>query len=409
MPNILVIDDEHSIRESFSLILEGLYNVTLAASGEAGLKAVSSQKQDLVFLDCRMPGMNGLETLKRIKEIDSKPEVIMVTAVNDMQSAGEAIRLGARDYIVKPFDVDQLLHLTEQTLRRKSLANVKVNTQVAAKLIGNSETIKKLAQEITTITAKQKVLILGEAGTEKELVARVIHEQGKRAAKPFVAISLSPSISNAKLKQLFFGFEKGSTTADLNAQSSLFEEASGGTIFINNADLLTPEIVKAIELSEFSRVGSQARKTIDCQIIFGAAAKELKAEVKLKLLPLRERPSDIAALASYFIEKHNHCHARKLEFDPAVLNAFASYSWPGNFEQLSAVIEQLVLNNQEGKVSLGSIPINILQVYKANAGQNLLANFEREYIQAVLEQSGQDKEKAASALEINYNLLSTKI
>ena len=99
MPNILVIDDEHSIRESFSLILEGLYNVTLAASGEAGLKAVSSQKQDLVFLDCRMPGMNGLETLKRIKEIDSKPEVIMVTAVNDMQSAGEAIRLGARDYI----------------------------------------------------------------------------------------------------------------------------------------------------------------------------------------------------------------------------------------------------------------------------------------------------------------------
>jgi len=409
MPNILVIDDEHSIRESFSLILEGPYNVTLAASGEAGLKAVSSQKQDLIFLDCRMPGMNGLETLKRIKEIDSKPEVIMVTAVNDMQSAGEAIRLGARDYIVKPFDVDQLLHLTEQTLRRKALTNVKVNTQVAAELIGNSETIKKLGQDITTITTKQKILILGEAGTEKELVARVIHEQGKRAGKPFISISLSPTLSNAKLKQLFFGFEKGSSTIDLEAKSGLLEEASDGTIFINNYDLLPEEIKKIIASSQYTRLGGQNKMTINCQIIFGSTNTDLAAEVKFFLPPLCERPSDIATLATYFIEKHNRCHAKEVEFDPAVLDAFAGYSWPGNFDQLSAVIEQLVLNNQEGKVSLEEIPINILQSYKANAGQNLLANFEREYIQAVIEQSGQDQEKAANALGINRNLLTAKL
>lgn len=409
MPNILVIDDEHSIRESFSLILEGDYNVTLAASGEAGLKAVSSQKQDLVFLDCRMPGMNGLETLKRIKEIEPQSEVVMVTAVNDVQKASEAIKLGARDYIVKPFDVDLLLNLTEQILRRRAIANVTRKNKKHGELPGNSEVLKRIISQISKISGRQQVAICGEAGTEKEPVAKFIHGSGKRSDKPFLTLNLSPKSSITKTKQLLFGFEKGSSTIDLEAKSGLLEEAADGTMFINNYDLLPDETKNIIASSQYTRLGGQNKMTINCQIIVGSTNKDITAEVKFLLPPLRERPSDIIVMAHYFIEKHNRFLTREIEFEKNVIDALAGFSWPGNYDQLSLVIKQLILTSQNGKATLQDLPIEILTAYKTNAGNNSIADFEKKYIKAVYHKEGLNKERAAASLNVSRNLLTSKL
>ncbi|MBU0502635.1 MAG: sigma-54 dependent transcriptional regulator [bacterium] len=417
MSNILVIDDEPSIRESFSLVLEGKYKVITAASGEAGLKAASAQKINLVFLDFRMPGMNGLETLKRLKEIDSSLEVIMVTAVNEVEKASEAVKLGAHDYIVKPFDVDHLLNITEQTLRRKSLvaeglAAQKKASQKNAVLVGQAEAIVKIVETVKTIKDEQKVLIIGEAGTEKELIAKTIHEQSGRAKEPFKIFSISPSLTKNQIINALFGWERGSTTADFKSKTGLFEEAAAGTLVINNAAALPQEAQAAIKLGKFSRQGQTNDEIkLEARLIFleESDSKKNQAEIKLELPPLRERYLDLPLLIENFLEKFNHHYGEKVTFDKKTIELLANYSWPGNTIELEGLIERLVLLTKPASNIIKSLPLEILLANGSEAGADILANFEKEYLRKIYSMLGKNKQKTAEFLGVTPMLLDAKL
>lgn len=384
MHSILIVDDELSIRESFSLILEGKYRLLLAASGEAALKTISDQKADLAYLDIRMPGIDGLETLKRLKEIDPELEVIMVTAVNDVRNASEAIKRGARDYVVKPFDIEHITKLTEQILRRKGLleqgsAVKKKAGQTTPELIGQTEKIAAISQAIENIKPDQRVLLVGELGTEKETVARIIHNRSPRAGSPFKTIAISPDRSAARLK------------------SSVLDEAQEGTVFIDNLQVLPKDILKALTTKSARLIGG-AREKIDSF-----------SEVSLDLPPLRERSSDVPLLINHFIEKFSRQYNKGVKVEPKAAEVMAAYSWPGNVLQLQIQLEQLILCCKKGLITLADLPFDILLESRQNCGGDFLANFEHRYIQTVLRTKGKDKQKAASFLGIIPAVLESKL
>ncbi|MFA6548772.1 MAG: sigma-54 dependent transcriptional regulator [Candidatus Margulisiibacteriota bacterium] len=414
MNNILIVDDELSIRESFSLILEGKYNLLLAASGEAALKTVSDQKVDMVFLDIRMPGMNGLETLRRIKELDPDIEVVMVTAVNDVQKAGEAIKYGARDYVVKPFDVDFIARLAEQTLLRKSIFSQgneikKRNGREIPELIGQTEKILSLESSLGKIKGG-RVLVLGEAGTEKETIAQIIHASSDRANQPFQQISLYPGMSVKNLTAQFLGWEKGTSTSALEAKSGWLEQTQAGTLFIDNIEYLPKALFEIFVANHFSREGSAVAAPINSRFIVGSSPDlaeknrsyfDFFAETSLTLPPLRERSSDIPILVSRLAEKFGTRYGKEIKFNNAALEALISYNWPGNIRQLENVVERLVLTSKNNLIPPEALPIDVLLEYAESSGRVFVEDFDRQYIQAVLEECGGNKEKAARRLGIN--------
>lgn len=424
MHKILVVDDELSIRESFSLILEDKYKVLQAASGEAALKNVTDQKVDLVYLDIRMPGLNGLETLEKLKNIDPDLEIIMVTAVNDVQKAGQAIKLGARDYIVKPFDVNNVLKLTEQILRRKSILSEGEEIQKKAgkrapELIGQHERIIKILKTIEKIKNDERVLISGEAGTEKELIARIIHEKSKRADLPFYSIQLSRETSPQETKSMLFGREKGTSTVDLEAKAGLFEQVKNGTLFINNLESLPEDIFKTISTLEFSRIGPSSHSIpIEARLIGGTSSdlnvknKELVeffSGVFIQIPPLRQRSSDIPLLIDHFIERYSAQYGLDVKINKLALEALTGYSWPGNTLELESLTERLVLSSTNNQIALEDLPIDILMKTTEGSGGNFISSFEKEYIRSAFEKRGKNKEKAAAFLGINPILLETKL
>jgi DNA-binding NtrC family response regulator len=414
MNNILVVDDELSIRESFSLILEGKYNILLAASGEAALKTVSDQKVDMAFLDIRMPGMNGLETLRRLKELDPDIEVIMVTAVNDVQKAGEAIKYGARDYVVKPFDVDFIARLAEQTLLRKSIfsqgSEIQKRTgRETPEIIGQTEKIIALESAVGKIKSG-RVLILGEAGTEKETIAQILHAKSDRSNGPFHQISLFPGMSAKKLTAQFLGWEKGASASALESKSGWLEQTQAGTLFINNIEYLPEALFDVFTAGHFSREGSAVSSLISSRLIVGASPElaeknrsyfDFFAEATLTIPPLRERSSDIPILVSRLAEKFGARYGKEVKFNNAALEALISYNWPGNVRQLENVVERLVLTSKNNLIPPEALPIDVLLEYTESSGRVFVEDFDRQYIQAVLEESGGNKEKAARRLGIN--------
>lgn len=423
MHNVLVVDDEHSIRESFSLILEGKHKVFLAASGEASLKIISDQKINMVYLDIRMPGLNGLETLKRMKEIDPDLEVIMVTAVNEVQKASEAIKLGARDYVVKPFDVDHIQKLTEQILRKKSilkqgLAAQKNIYKEPRELIGQSEKITGISKTIQKLKNNERILILGEPGTEKELVASIIHSQSKRSDFPFKLVSLSQEMSLPEIKSLLFGKEKGASTVEIAAQSGLLEEAKEGSIFIDNLERLPKEIFKAIAAQKFARLGSATSIPLEARLMGGASpdfanrnkeAFDFFSEVLIEIPPLRERISDLPLLVNYFLEKQSAQYKKEIKIPPSVLDVLTSYSWPGNIQELEGLIKLVFLSSRSEEINLEDLPLDILLKAPGSLGSDFLSTFEKEYVRRVFENTNQDKERAASLLGIKPQVLETLI
>ncbi len=423
MYRILVVDDELSIRESFSLILQGQYDLLQAASGEVALKLAADQRVDLVYLDIRMPGMDGLETLKCLKQINPNLEVIMITALNEVEKASRAIKLGARDYIVKPFDVDNVLKLTEQILIKKSIFNSGLKAQKTlqneqAELLGQSEKLKKISKAISQIKDDQRVLIIGEPGTEKELVARLIHGNSSRADNNFFTYHLSDNIPAAKIKNTLFGRGQGTSTIDIKTETGLLELAAEGTLFLENLEALPTEVNKTIISQKFSRMGNEGLEIpLEARLIGGATpglAKTKKdifnffSTVLIELPPLRERRSDIPFIASELIKKYNKIYGENISAESAALEALTSYDWPGNLFELEALIERLILTCQTDKIRTNDLPFDILLKSSAK-GSDFASGFEKEYIRSIYEMSGKNKEIAAAHLGINHLLLETKL
>ena len=421
MRKILVVDDELSIRESFSLILEGKYSVFLAASGEAAIKITASQKVDMVYLDIRMPGMDGLQTLKRLKEVDPGLEIIMITAVNDVQKASQAVWLGARDYVVKPFDVEHILKLTEQIFRKKLIISEGMEAQKGAQksweIIGQDEKMLKIQQQIEALR-DERVLICGEIGTEKEAIAHAIHEKSGRKDYPFRAIYLSPLLSATKIKRLLFGRESGESTLDLAVKSGMIEEAKNGSLYLENIEILNDELLKTLSNLEFYREGGSTTVRIETRLIGGSRIdpttnpseiSRFFSETIINLPPLRERSLDIPLLVNHFLEKYNEQYSKEVKMEPSAFEALTNYSWPGNTQELEITLERLVLVANSPKISLEQLPLDILLKTTTGIGAEVLAGFEKTYLKHVFEICGEEKERAASFLAISPNVLESKL
>ncbi|MCU0641155.1 MAG: response regulator [Candidatus Margulisbacteria bacterium] len=401
MSKILVVDDELSIRESFTLILEGKYQVTTAATGEAALKHVADRAFDLAYLDVRMPGLDGLETLRRLKTLDPRLEVVMVTAVNEVRKASEAIKLGARDYLIKPFDVEAIVKMTERILRRKALEQESsALLEERPQLVGQSEKIELVLQQAKkAASSDQPVLISGESGTEKEEIARLIHEQSARRELPFKRFSLSAGLTAAAVQARLFGRERGFTTADLQAERGLLDKVRGGTLFLAHLEYLPAKpaatAARLIGATDRSDLLTVNREIYD---YFAAAI--------INLPPLRTRPGDLPLLIDRYLTLANRRYSRRISgFSAEANELLAGYSWPGNTLELRLLIDRAVLKAEHEEIGAAELPLDILLASGRAWGRDYTVEFEKRYIQKLRALSGLDRAGLASLLQVKPSYL----
>ena len=423
-PVILVVDDELSIRESFTLILGKEFSVITAASGEAALKKIIDEKVDLVYLDIRMPGMNGIETLKRIKEIDSGIEVIMITAVNEVGSANTAIKLGAKDYIVKPFDVDDIMNRSRKLIIKAQAKTIR--SAQKQELIGNSRQIIKLKNALEQIAEEDtNILIIGEKGTEGELIANIISFDLEKELK---VLDVSAGLKSSAV----FGVEKGSFTQAFEKQSGILEEANGGILFIRNIELMPKEIQTRLAASlskkKMMRDGSTSPTPLNLRMIaqtsenlkdrvsegnFESSLYELLSKRTIELPPLRQREGDIPALISHFLEMFAVLYNKEVKFSGEALDIMAAYQWPGNMSELSNTIEALMLSSDTLEISPDDLPLDILissaAGRKYTSLERLEDKLERAHILKIYEKAGRNKEKASAMLGMQQKTLESKL
>jgi nitrogen regulation protein NR(I) len=368
MDKLLLIDDEADVQYSFRRIFDRPdIGLTTAASGEEGLKLVPRLKPDLVIMDIRMGGINGLETLRRLRQLDAKLPVIMMTAYGTTQTAIEAMKLGAFDYLLKPFDVPKLKQIVAGALKAARDMRQVVSYQPLLEcedyeqgIIGRSDAMQTVFKTIGQLAnSDATVLITGESGTGKELVARAIYHHSRRSEKPFLAINCA-AIPETLLESELFGHEKGSFTGASAQRIGKFEQCNGGTVFLDEIGDMSPatqtKILRVLQSGTFERVGGNQVIRVDIRIVAATnipleqavAARRFREDlfyrlnvVRIQLPPLRERRQDIPLLVNYFLRKHAHRAAHPPQsVSSEVLAAFDAYPWPGNVRELENVVQR---------------------------------------------------------------------
>jgi DNA-binding NtrC family response regulator len=376
---ILIAEDEENILNLLERLLKKNGYVTYVANnGKKALEIAKSKEIDIVITDIRMPEMDGITLIKEIKKMDPCIEVIVMTAFASVDTAIEAVRIGARDYIRKPFDIDEVINAIE-----KASMQVQHNEDNEIQLIhsdefmvANSQSMKDLMHLILKVAdSNATVNISGETGVGKELVAKAIHENGERASKPFIQVNCS-AFPETLLESELFGYEKGAFTGATDSKPGRFELANGGTIFLDEIGDIAPTIqlklLRVIQQREVERLGSTQSIPLNIRIIT-ATNKDLKALVNEKqfredlyyrlnvipiaVVPLRERKEDIRDLISTFMgiaSKKNK--KEKKEFSADAMAAMLSYAWPGNVRELENVIERLIVVSEGNKIELTDLP-----------------------------------------------------
>jgi DNA-binding NtrC family response regulator len=440
-PTLLVVDDEPDMLQMFRSILGNSYKTLTAGSGEAALKILKKETPDLVLLDIRMPNMDGVTALKMIKELDRDLDVIVVTASKEVKSAVECIKLGAYDYVTKPFEADELKVLIKKALERKEillenvcLKNIIASSDKFCEFIGKAQVMKDifgLIEEIGKVDST--VLVRGESGTGKELVAKAIHRKSERREKPFVTINCA-AIPDNLLESELFGFEAGSFTGALEKRLGKFELASGGTIFLDEIGCMSPntqaKILRVLEDRSIDRIGGRSPIPTDVRIIsatninFEEAVSSGKFRedlyyrlnvIPIVLPPLRERREDIPLLIHHFIQKFNTELNKKVQnLSEEAMLALMAYSWPGNVRELRNMIERLVALSKNGTITHADLPINENGTVKKALAQNqtldkAMASFEREALRQTLEQTSGNQTRAARILGIHRTTLLSKM
>ncbi len=377
-PLVLVVEDETILGDSISTYLERHgFATAVARSGEDGIKLAEEASPDVAVVDIRLSGMNGLDVLRRLREQSSGTEVIMMTAHASVASAVEAMKLGAFDYLTKPLDLDELRVVVDKALAhlrlRRELSYLKAREETGghlAEIVGESPPIRALRQQIERIAKLESpggggapaVLILGETGAGKQMVARAIHYGGPRAAGPFVEINCA-AIPTSLLEAELFGYEKGAYTDARTSKAGLFEAADGGTLFLDEIGHMDPalqvKLLKAIEEKSVRRLGSLRPKTFNARIISatnrdletaiaeGALRPDLYYRIKaltLEVPPLRARGSDVTLLARHFLERFTRQYGLpSKEVGPEAEGLLLAYPWPGNVRELAHVMERAAL------------------------------------------------------------------
>jgi DNA-binding NtrC family response regulator len=435
---ILVVDDEFGVRQSFNLILKDTYEVILAETGSQALEVLSKRSVDLVLLDILLPDMNGIEVLEKLKRSDPETDVIMVTAVNDVQTAVIATKLGAYEYIIKPFVVDELLALIHRVLEKRHLVREvaylkdELNRYRSfEKMVGKDK--KMMANfELIDIISKSDgtILIQGESGTGKELAARAIHNRSPRRNKPFVVLSCA-AIPRDLMEGTLFGHEKGAYTGAINSRAGKLEIADQGTVFLDDIDCLTMDmqakLLRVIQEREFERLGSTKIIKVDVRFV-AASNKNLKDSIKngdfredlfyrlnvfpVILPPLRDRSEDIPMLLNHFLDQNaKRTGNPPKSFAPKSIELLSRYEWPGNIRELQNLVERLFTINRTEVIQIKDIPDYSLakKPIKDMPLKEAVSEFEKQYISDILSAVDGRRNKAAEKLNIHRNTLSLKI
>ncbi len=428
--SILVVDDEKSQREILDMILSGEgYDVTTAASGEAALKFTRDRRFDLALTDLKMTGMDGIELLQHLLAQDSSIIVILLTAHGSIDSAKEALRRGAFDYLQKPYDRDTLLETIRRALKRLDALDAEI---VSAST--EMETVKKMILKVAR--SSSTVLIRGESGTGKELIARAIHNQSPRVAEMFQAVNCA-AINENLLESELFGHEKGSFTGAHAEKKGLFEVADRGTLFLDEiAELdigMQAKLLRALQEREIRRVGGTRPIKIDVRVV-AATNRDLRAMVsdgrfrddlyyRINVLsvdvpPLRERREDIPVLIDYFLKKHTRNTSRLVRgLTPETKRLMVDYSWPGNVRQLESAIERAILLCEGDLITVEDLPLEVRQearpategVFKLPTEGISFEEVERSLIIQAMEQTDYNITRAAKLLGLTFRTLQYRL
>ena len=440
---ILVVDDEDRIRQSLNGVLrdEG-YEVREAKEGNQALKMVESDPPDLVLLDIWMPGIDGIETLGRIKGTSPQMPVVMISGHANIELAIKAAKLGAYDFIEKPLSLEKVLLTVNNALTMSKLEQenraLRQEVQRKHEIVGSSSEIQQLKEQIKIVAPTNGwVLITGENGTGKELVARGIHQLSLRAGKPFVEVNCA-AIPEELIESELFGHEKGSFTGALTKRRGKFDLANEGTIFLDEiADMslkTQAKILRILQEQKFERVGGSEMIFIDVRVI-AATNRNLPEEIQkgkfredlyyrlnvipLLVPPLRERKNDILLLVNHFIQEfcaENHKEPKKVS--PEAMELLTAYSWPGNVRELKNLVERMVIMTRGGAIEAKDVPEPIRSQPKSQAevpffDYNLLKDarreFEKKFILRKLLENDENISKTAEVIGIERSMLHRKI
>jgi DNA-binding NtrC family response regulator len=441
-PVVLVVDDEPGVRSSVKMVLDGVCVVLEASDGPAALETVRSGDVDVCLLDVRLPGMEGIEVLERLKRLDTGLEVVLVTAVRTLRTAVEAMKLGAYDYLTKPFSVEDLRSVVNRALERRGLQREVryLRDELARRegfdqLVGGSPAMRRvyeIVRQIADTTAT--VLITGESGTGKELIARAIHRQGGRRDRPFVAVNCA-ALPAELLESELFGHERGAFTGAHARKLGKFEMAHTGTLLLDEVGSLRldlqPKLLRALQEREIERVGGSRAIGIDVRIVAATNADLRQAVatgrfredlfyrlhvVPIAVPPLRQRREDVAPLARHFMAKYARQFGKTVtDLSPGALGALERYHWPGNVRELENIVARSVALASEPTVQLDQIPLDVaLAPAEATAEDQLNLrearhDVERLLILRALDRAGGNQTVAARLLGMHRNTLLVKL
>lgn len=448
MAEILVVDDEPSVVAAFTRALEDDHSVVTAGTGKQCLKAVAEKPPDCVLLDINMPGMSGMDVLRRLAQSDPQVPVIMLTAVDDVKTAVKAMKTGAFDYLTKPCPMDQLKLAVSRALEKRNLELevLRLRAEVGRaygveNIVGKHASMGELFEKVHMVAPRRStVLVTGESGTGKELVARAIHQLGLGPDKPFVPMNCA-AIPDGLVEAEFFGHERGAFTDAHTTRVGQFEKAHGGTLFLDEVSELSPsgqaKLLRVLQEKEFARVGGQRPIKVDVRLI-AATNKDLETEVEkgefrqdlfyrihvvpIRLPPLRQRRSDIPLLAAHFlgrIAERDSEPAKRVSAES--LKLLTDHEWPGNVRELENVCEQLSALAGEEEIqadvvasTLAVRPSPGFPAINAVLGGEItlveaVRRFEMEAIDRALDRCGGSQTKAAEMLGISRRILGYKL
>jgi len=433
---VLAVDDEQNIRRLIrnEFTLEG-YDVTTARSGEEGLALIEQKKFDVILLDIKLPKLNGIDVLRKIKEMSGIAQVIMITGYGDIQSAVDSLKLGARDYVTKPFKLDDLL-----TIVRKAVSDSKACDLQPSEIAGDSlskpkrhvicpSSAMQAVYQITRRVAKtdQTILLHGETGVGKDVLARQIHEQSLRHNGPFVVVDCGLLTHNLAESELY-GHRKGAFSGATEAKIGLVEKSHTGSLFldeIGNIDLeLQKKFLRFVETRRFRRVGETKEQHIDTRIMLATNLDLQKAiqegtlrsdlyyrisEFTVVIPPLRERPEDVVALANYFLDRLPRS-GPPVRISKEAQTLLSAYPWPGNIRELKAVIGKCALLTDSDMIQPDDLPAHMkARLYESPHRSKTLEDIEKEHIINVLAETEGNQTKASEVLGINRKTLYKKI
>src|SRR5918992_1154372 len=379
-PRILVIDDEAAIRDSLRMILEyEHYDFSGASSGPDGLAAIQRERPDLVLLDIKMPGMDGMEVLRKIRAFDDTLPVVMISGHGTMATAVEAIKAGATDFLEKPLGSERVIVTLHNTLKREELGRenreLKLAMEAKYEIVGRSAGLTKVLDAVRrSAPTDATVLLLGESGVGKELVARAIHRNSKRAAQRFIQVNCA-AIPEELIESELFGHEKGSFTGATEKQIGKFEQADRGTIFLDEVGDMSPKtqakVLRVLQEGEVERLGSSRTIKVDVRVI-AATNKELEEEIEkgnfredlffrlsvipIRVPPLRDRREDIPALVRHFADLFARENNRRApEFTPAAHEFLNKARWKGNVRELKNTVERLIIMTPGNRIDVDAL------------------------------------------------------